>query len=98
MAFANPFICLYNRKKNEIGKYMKKRIVIFGDSNTWGYDAKSGGRFNEDWQSCLERVTESMKRGFAAEPPVLKTLSMRGFQGLAIFCHVFRVIHLLICW
>ncbi len=27
---------------------MKKRIVIFGDSNTWGYDAKSGGRFNEE--------------------------------------------------
>ena len=58
---------------------MKKRIVIFGDSNTWGYDAKSGGRFNE-------------------EIPVLTTLSMRDFQGLAIFYHVFRVIHLLICW
>ena len=27
---------------------MKKRIVIFGDSNTWGYDAKSSGRFNEE--------------------------------------------------
>lgn len=39
------FVYIIERKK--IGKYMKKRIVIFGDSNTWGYDAKSGGRFNE---------------------------------------------------
>jgi len=54
LAFANPFICLYNRDKNEIGKHMKKRIVIFGDSNTWGYDAKSGGRFNEEIRWPLE--------------------------------------------
>ena len=34
---------------------MKRRIVCFGDSNTWGYDAESNERFNEDvrWPSLL---------------------------------------------
>lgn len=27
---------------------MKKRIVCYGDSNTWGYDALTGGRFPEE--------------------------------------------------
>ncbi|EIC94928.1 GDSL-like lipase/acylhydrolase family protein [Lachnoanaerobaculum saburreum F0468] len=37
---------------------MKKRIVIFGDSNTWGYDAKSGGRFNEEirWPMVAAKI------------------------------------------
>lgn len=35
----------------------KKHIVCFGDSNTWGYDAVSGGRFDEDtrWTRLLQR-------------------------------------------
>lgn len=34
---------------------MKKRIVCFGDSNTWGYDAKTLERFTEEvrWPSLL---------------------------------------------
>lgn len=34
---------------------MKRRIVCFGDSNTWGYDAATAGRFPENvrWTSRL---------------------------------------------
>jgi lysophospholipase L1-like esterase len=37
------------------GKRMKRRIVCFGDSNTWGYDAKTMERFPEGvrWASLL---------------------------------------------
>src|SRR5699024_5817867 len=35
---------------------MKRRVVCFGDSNTWGYDAEYGGRFSEDirWPCLLQ--------------------------------------------
>lgn len=35
----------------------KKHIVCFGDSNTWGYDAETNGRFDEDarWTQLLTR-------------------------------------------
>ena len=35
----------------------KKRIVCFGDSNTWGYNAATGGRFDDDarWTSVLSK-------------------------------------------
>lgn len=35
---------------------MKKRIVCYGDSNTWGYDAVSNGRFPENirWTGKLQ--------------------------------------------
>lgn len=26
----------------------RRHIVCFGDSNTWGYNAESGGRFEDD--------------------------------------------------
>lgn len=36
---------------------MKKTIVCFGDSNTWGYNAESDGRFDDTirWTSLLDR-------------------------------------------
>lgn len=36
----------------------KKHIVCFGDSNTWGYDALTGGRFDEDtrWPMRLQKL------------------------------------------
>ena len=36
---------------------MKKRILCFGDSNTWGYDAESDGRFDEEtrWTALLQK-------------------------------------------
>ena len=35
---------------------MKKRILCFGDSNTWGYNAKDGSRYDESirWTCLLE--------------------------------------------
>lgn len=37
---------------------MKKRIVCFGDSNTWGYDSKSQSRFSEEvrWPKLLQKL------------------------------------------
>lgn len=37
---------------------VKKRIVCFGDSNTWGYDPVSGKRFDEDtrWTGRLQKL------------------------------------------
>lgn len=37
---------------------MKKRIVCFGDSNTWGYDARTDGRFPEEvrWTGRLQML------------------------------------------
>lgn len=34
----------------------KKRIVCFGDSNTWGYDGDTGGRYEDDvrWTGVLQ--------------------------------------------
>lgn len=35
----------------------KKRIICFGDSNTWGYNAITGGRFDDDqrWTGVLSK-------------------------------------------
>ena len=37
---------------------MKKRILCYGDSNTWGYDPISGGRYDEDarWPMRLQAL------------------------------------------
>ncbi len=37
---------------------MKKKIVCFGDSNTYGYDPETGGRFGEDirWPKRLQEI------------------------------------------
>lgn len=37
---------------------MKRRIVCFGDSNTWGFDAKTMGRFPEGvrWTSLIAKL------------------------------------------
>lgn len=37
---------------------MRKRIVCFGDSNTWGYDAETDGRFPEEvrWTGRLQTL------------------------------------------
>lgn len=36
---------------------MKKRVVCFGDSNTWGYSGENGTRFDEDtrWTGVLSK-------------------------------------------
>ena len=32
----------------------KKHILCFGDSNTWGYDAATGGRFDDDTRWTMQ--------------------------------------------
>lgn len=36
---------------------MKKRVLCYGDSNTWGYDTVTDGRFDEDtrWTGILQK-------------------------------------------
>ncbi len=36
---------------------MKKRVLCYGDSNTWGYDAETDGRFDENsrWTALLQK-------------------------------------------
>lgn len=50
---------------------MKKRILCFGDSNTWGYDPR-GGRYDEEtrWPMRLQRL---LGEGF--------TVVEEGFNG-----------------
>ena len=40
---------------------MKKRILCFGDSNTWGYNGENGERFDEyiRWTGRLQRLLGS---------------------------------------
>ncbi len=37
---------------------MKKRIICFGDSNTWGYNPKDGSRYDEEtrWPMVLQKL------------------------------------------
>ena len=37
---------------------MKKRVLCFGDSNTWGYNGEDGSRFEEDvrWTGILQQL------------------------------------------
>lgn len=39
--------------------YSKKKVVIFGDSNTYGYRGYDGGRYNSDerWVDIAERIS-----------------------------------------
>ena len=32
----------------------RKHILCFGDSNTWGYDAATGGRFDDDTRWTMQ--------------------------------------------
>lgn len=68
---------------------MKKRIVCFGDSNTWGYDAGSGGRYPDDvrWTGALGKALgESytvIEEGLCGRTTVLEDPLNEGMCGLA---------------
>ena len=44
--------------RGKVGCRMKKRILCFGDSNTWGYIAVKGERYDEDtrWTGRLSKM------------------------------------------
>lgn len=68
---------------------MKKRIVCFGDSNTWGYDAVTGGRYPDDvrWTGGLQKALgESytiIEEGLCGRTTVLEDPLNEGMCGLA---------------
>lgn len=67
---------------------MKKRIVCFGDSNTWGYDAFTDGRFDEDtrWTGVLEKNLGAeytiIEEGLCGRTTVFEDPLNEGLKGL----------------
>ena len=47
-----------------------KTILCYGDSNTWGYDASTGGRFPPEtrWPKVLQRELGERLRGDRGGP------------------------------
>lgn len=68
---------------------MKKRIVCFGDSNTWGYDAVSDGRFPEEvrWTGKLQKLLGDeyviIEEGLCGRTTVFEDPLNEGLNGLA---------------
>lgn len=68
---------------------MRKRIVCFGDSNTWGYDAAVDGRFSEDvrWPKQLARLMddayEIVEEGLSGRTSVCDDPLFEGLNGLS---------------
>jgi lipolytic enzyme, G-D-S-L len=68
---------------------MKKRVVIFGDSNTWGYDAATGGRFNEEirWPMVVAKLLGNeyriMEEGLCGRTTCLDDPFNEGLSGLS---------------
>lgn len=67
---------------------MKKRVVIYGDSNTWGYDAATGGRFNEEirWPMVAAKLLGSeyriLEEGLCGRTTCLDDPFNEGLSGL----------------
>ncbi|TRM10617.1 lipolytic enzyme, G-D-S-L [Lentibacillus cibarius] len=68
---------------------MKKRIVCFGDSNTWGYDAATQERFSEDirWPCLLQQRLgndyQVVEEGLSGRTSVCDDPLIEGLNGLA---------------
>ncbi len=68
---------------------MKKRIVCFGDSNTWGYDAVTRERFAEEirWTGLLQKELgegyQIVEEGLCGRTSVFEDPLNEGMSGLA---------------
>ena len=68
---------------------MKRRIVCFGDSNTWGYNAKTLERFPEGirWTSILAEFLgeefQVVEEGLSGRTAVVDDPLFEGLNGLA---------------
>jgi len=66
---------------------MKQRIVCFGDSNTWGYDAATDGRFSADvrWPKILASLVdeqyEVIEEGLSGRTSVCDDPLFEGLNG-----------------
>ena len=68
---------------------MKKRIVCFGDSNTWGYNAETGERFPEGvrWTSRLQEFLgddfQVIEEGLCGRTSVVDDPLFEGLNGFS---------------
>lgn len=66
---------------------MKKRIVCFGDSNTWGYDAETLERFSEEirWPCLLGELLgdeyQVIEEGLSGRTSVMDDPLLEGLNG-----------------
>ncbi|MFC5700628.1 SGNH/GDSL hydrolase family protein [Cohnella faecalis] len=66
----------------------RKTIVCFGDSNTWGYDAKTDARFDEEtrWTGRLARLLGDgyrvVEEGLSGRTSVCEDPLFEGLRGL----------------
>ena len=66
---------------------MVKRIVCFGDSNTWGYNAEDGTRFSEEvrWPCLLQKYLGSeyqvIEEGLSGRTSVVDDPLFEGLKG-----------------
>ncbi len=67
---------------------MKKRVLCFGDSNTWGYDAVSDGRFDDTvrWTGLLSDMLKKthtiIEEGLSGRTCVFEDPLNEGLNGL----------------
>lgn len=67
---------------------MKRRIVCFGDSNTWGFDARRNGRFPDAirWTKLLEKQLEDdfevVEEGLSGRTSVVDDPLFEGLNAL----------------
>ena len=67
---------------------MKKRIVCYGDSNTWGYDAITDGRFPDEvrWTGKLQEKLGAeytvIEEGLCGRTAVFEDPLNEGLNGL----------------
>lgn len=67
---------------------MRKQIVCFGDSNTWGFDARTETRFSEEirWTSLLASMLEEdykvIEEGLSGRTSVMEDPLFEGVNGL----------------
>lgn len=67
----------------------KKRVLCYGDSNTWGYDAETGLRFGADirWPAVMARQLgegwEVVEAGLSGRTTVFDDPLHEGLSGLA---------------
>ncbi len=68
---------------------MNTRIICFGDSNTWGYDAETGGRFDDEirWPGVLKRELGQgytvIEEGLCGRTTVFEDPLNEGLNGLS---------------
>lgn len=94
--------CYYSRnKKNGYATYDRKvvrlmrKLLCFGDSNTWGYDPKNGQRFawGTRWTSILQEKLKKeevqvIEEGLCGRTTVFEDIHRVGRRGIDVLPHL----------